>query len=79
MIYQRKARKIGGYAGGSLDNGWVFRTIHDEYNATESSAAVEVDFAPGCCLGIGRDVLYQIGLFDGSFLFIVRTLIFACG
>ena len=66
-VMQRAQPDKAWYAGGSLDNGWVFNNIHDEYNATDGSAAVEVDFAPGCCLGIGRDVLCQIGLFDESF------------
>lgn len=55
------------YAGGSLDNGWLFTNVHHKYNATNSSAAVEVDFAPGCCLGISQEVLRKIGLLDESF------------
>jgi GT2 family glycosyltransferase len=55
------------YAGGSLDNGWLFTNVHHEYSATNSSAAVEVDFAPGCCLGMSQEVLRKIGLLDESF------------
>ncbi len=55
------------YAGGSLDNSWLFTNVHHNYNATNSSAAVEVDFAPGCCLGISQEVLRKIGLLDESF------------
>ena len=55
------------YAGGRLDNRWIFRNIHNEYNAADSSATIEVGFAPGCCLGIGRDVLWQVGFLDESF------------
>ncbi len=66
-VMQREQPDKAWYAGGSLDNGWVFKNIHNEYDVTDSSAAVEVDFAPGCCLGIGRDVLCQVGLLDESF------------
>lgn len=55
------------YAGGSLDNGWLFTNIHHEYSAMDSSAAVEVGFAPGCCLGMSQEVLRKIGLLDESF------------
>ena len=55
------------YAGGRLDYGWVFTNIHHEHDPAGSPAPVQVDFAPGCCLGISRDVLEQVGLLDESF------------
>lgn len=66
-VMQREQPDKSWYAGGSLDNGWVFTNIHRKYEAADSSAAIEVDFAPGCCLGISREVLHRMGLLDESF------------
>jgi len=56
------------YAGGSLQNGWLFLNIHHhEHDPNAGPAAVRVDFASGCCLGIDRSVLEQVGLLDESF------------
>ena len=66
-VMQREQPSRSWYAGGTLDNGWIFTNIHHKYDAADKSAAVEVDFAPGCCLGLGREVLHQIGLLDESF------------
>ena len=66
-IMQREQPEISWYAGGSLDYNWVFTNNHHKYDAADRSAFAEVDFAPGCCLGISREVLEQVGLFDESF------------
>lgn len=55
------------YAGGHLEQGWVFRNIHEEYDPHDTRASRLVDFASGCCLGLTRRVLERIGLFDESF------------
>jgi hypothetical protein len=55
------------YAGGRLDYGWVFTNIHHEQDPAAGTAPEQVDFAPGCCLGIDRHVLEQVGLLDESF------------
>lgn len=55
------------YAGGHLDQGWVFRNIHEEYDPHDTRTSRMVDFASGCCLGLTRHLLERIGLFDESF------------
>jgi GT2 family glycosyltransferase len=55
------------YAGGHLEHRWVFRNVHEHDVQTEPTSWREVDFATACCLGIQRDVLELIGLFDERF------------
>jgi GT2 family glycosyltransferase len=55
------------YAGGHLECGWIFRTIHEPHDAADTRAVRRVEFASGCCLGLSRDVLARVGLFDESF------------
>ena len=55
------------YAGGSIQEDWVFTNLHHRYDPAASLAPKTVDFAPGCCLGISRAVLEKIGLLDERF------------
>jgi len=56
------------YAGGSLQDGWLFLNIHHhKHDPNAGPVAMRVDFASGCCLGIDRNVLGQVGLLDESF------------
>ena len=55
------------YAGGHLDQGWVFRNVHESYDPRDTRTSRMVDFASGCCLGLTRQILERIGLFDESF------------
>ena len=53
------------YAGGHFDYGYVFTPRHDAY--TEGVKTKTVEYASGCCLGITRAVLEQVGLLDENF------------
>ena len=55
------------YAGGHLEDGWVFKNVHEPHDPGDTRPARPVDFASGCCLGLTRDVLERVGLFDESF------------
>lgn len=55
------------YAGGYLEDGWVFRNVHEDHRESSGSKPRTVGFASGCCLGLTSNVLAQIGLFDESF------------
>lgn len=65
-IMRRDQPDAAWYAGGHLAHGWVFENRH-EICPDANPDPVTVDFAPGCCLGIARSVLEQVGLFDESF------------
>lgn len=65
MLMERPDRAW--YAGGGIDREWVFTPRHDEHDPALGDAPRRVEFAPGCCLAIGRDVLERAGLFDESF------------
>jgi GT2 family glycosyltransferase len=55
------------YAGGHLENDWVFKNVHEPYDPSDQRRVRTVGFASGCCLGLSRRVLLQVGLFDESF------------
>lgn len=55
------------YAGGHLDDGWILINIHDPYDPADAKPFRRVDFATGCCLGLAREVLDTVGLFDERF------------
>ncbi len=56
------------YAGGHLDDGWLFSSVHyTKFDPFGDPTPIFVDFAPGCCLGIDRKVLEKVGLFDERF------------
>jgi GT2 family glycosyltransferase len=55
------------YAGGSFDDGWTFANRHDEYHPGDPDTPRVVEFASGCCLGLSRKVLDDVGLLDESF------------
>jgi hypothetical protein len=55
------------YAGGHLDQDWVFSSRHDAYDPSDPREWWPVDFASGCCLLLTRAVLDQIGLLDERF------------
>jgi GT2 family glycosyltransferase len=55
------------YAGGHLEYGWLFLNIHEPYDREDTRSTRTVDFASGCCLGISRAAVLQVGLFDESF------------
>lgn len=55
------------YTGGTFDNNWVFTHSMHDYDGSASILPVPVDFATGCCLGISRNTLERIGLFDERF------------
>ena len=57
---------VAWYAGGSLDFGWTFAVRHDAYNPGGPQSRL-VDFASGCCLGLTRHILQDIGLLDERF------------
>ena len=65
MLLERPDRAW--YAGGHLEQGWVFRNVHEDYDPHDTRTSRPVDFASGCCLGLTRHVLERIGLFDESF------------
>ncbi len=55
------------YAGGHLDDGWVFENVHEQYRRDDSDAPRTVSFASGCCLGLTPAALARVGYFDESF------------
>jgi GT2 family glycosyltransferase len=55
------------YAGGHFENGWTFQNIHDPYDPARESGPRVVEFASGCCLGLTRATLANIGMLDESF------------
>lgn len=55
------------YAGGHLDDAWIFRNVHEPYDPADATLTRTVDFASGCCLGLSRAALVQAGLLDESF------------
>jgi GT2 family glycosyltransferase len=55
------------YAGGHLEDGWIFRNVHEAYDPLDSRETRVVDFASGCCLGLSRHVLETVGLLDERF------------
>lgn len=59
--------EVSWYAGGHLEDGWVFRNIHDEYREEDGDEPRKVGFASGCCLGLTPAVLARVGYFDESF------------
>ena len=52
------------YAGGSFDSRWVFKSVHEEQWSPADVTPRTVEFASGCCLGLTRRVLEQVGLLD---------------
>ena len=64
-VMQADAPDQAWYAGGHLDHGWIFSNRHDPY--IPGQALRQVEFASGCCLGLTRPVLEQVGLLDESF------------
>lgn len=55
------------YAGGHFDSSWIFKSVHEESDPTDSPDVRTVEFASGCCLGLTRAVLEQVGLLDERF------------
>lgn len=55
------------YAGGSFDDGWLFRNTHGAHDPAADQTPRRVDFATGCCLGLTRSVLSRAGLLDESY------------
>ena len=55
------------YAGGHFQRGWLFRNVHEAWDPAAGEAPRQVEFASGCCLGLSRRVLEQVGLLDESF------------
>lgn len=67
-IMNRDAPDTAWYAGGHLEYRWIFRNVHElDWKDAEKSQPRIVDFASGCCLGIEKSVLQEVGLFDESF------------
>lgn len=65
-IMSQQEPDVAWYAGGRLDYGWLFKNVHNPYDPATPPVST-VDFAPGCCLGVDRQVLEKIGLLDESF------------
>lgn len=65
-IMDMEQPSISWYAGGHMENGWVFKNVHEGYREQDNQPRT-VGFASGCCLGLTRDVLARVGLFDESF------------
>ena len=55
------------YAGGHLESGWTFQNVHESYQDPGGDQCRTVEFATGCCLGLTRRALAQVGLLDESF------------
>lgn len=55
------------YAGARFDDGWLFTHQPDRFDPEDTRPARQVEFAPGCCLAFGADVIRRIGFFDESF------------
>jgi len=72
--YQRRYRKgdrgrVIWYAGGQIDWQNVLASHRgvDEVDRGQFDQIEETDFATGCCLLIGREVLEKVGLFDSRY------------
>ena len=55
------------YAGGKIYDGLFFSNVHDVHDPEAEMVPKIVDFATGCCLGLTRDTLKKVGLFDESY------------
>lgn len=57
------------YAGGYISNEWIFdgKGISESAAWRERSKTREIDFAPGCCLGLTATFIETVGIFDESF------------
>ncbi len=55
------------YVGAHFRRGWMFEQVDDAYDPNDTTEWRQVEFASGCCLGVPREVLRQVGLLDESF------------
>ena len=55
------------FAGGHFIRGWLFEGVHEHDDPPDPAEWRKVECAPGCCLGITRAVLREVGLLDESF------------
>lgn len=66
-IMLRDSPQTSWYAGGGFDRGWLFTNRHDHHIPGATLESRKVEFASGCCLGLSRAALEQVGLLDESF------------